>query len=115
MRMKASLSNFRQSPQKVRLVANAIRGKKVAVARRALSFLPKKSSPMFQKLLDSAVANAKGMDVNTDELIIKSVSVDKGLVIRRYKPMARGRAAGVRKTRSMVSIVLGLPEDPKRK
>lgn len=106
--MKASLYNFKQSPRKVRLVADVIRGKRVVAARDALAFLPKKSSPEIQKLLDSAIANArqKGMDVET--LFVKTISVDKGAVLRRMKPMARGRAAGIRRTMSIVNLELGV-------
>lgn len=105
--MKATLKNYRQSPQKTRLVANLIRGKSVHAAKQALSFLPKKSAPAIEKLLDSAVASARIAGASVDQLIIKTISVDKGLVIRRFKPMARGRAAGVRKTRSIISLELG--------
>ncbi|TSC86204.1 MAG: large subunit ribosomal protein L22 [Parcubacteria group bacterium Gr01-1014_8] len=105
--MKATLTNYRQSPQKTRLVANLIRGKSVHDAMTALSFLPKKSSPAFKKLLDSAVSNARGMGVSAGALFVKTISVDKGLVIRRFKPMARGRAAGIRRTRSIISLELG--------
>lgn len=106
--MKASLYNFKQSPRKVRLVADVIRGKRVTVARDALAFLPKKSSPEIQKLLNSAIANARqqGMDVET--LFVKTISVDKGAVLRRMKPMARGRAAGIRRTMSIVNLELGV-------
>lgn len=105
--MKATLSNYRQSPQKTRLVANLIRGKSVSDAKRALMFLPKKSAPAFEKLLDSAVANARSAGVSVEGLIVKTISVNKGLIIKRFKPMARGRAAGVRKTRSIISLELG--------
>jgi large subunit ribosomal protein L22 len=108
--MHATLSNFKQSPRKTRLVADSIRGKSVQAAQLALSYLPKKSAPIFKKLLDSAVANArvKGADVST--LIVKTISVDKGLVMRRAKPMARGRSAAVRRTRSIIRLELGTAE-----
>lgn len=105
--MKATLTNYRQSPQKTRLVANLIRGKSVHEAKRALMFLPKKSAPAIGKLLDSAVENARGSGVSVDQLIIRTITVDKGLVIRRFKPMARGRAAGIRRTRSIITLELG--------
>ena len=110
--MKASLYNFKQSPRKVRLVADLIRGKRVSVARDTLAFMPKKSSPEIQKLLDSAIANARqqGMDIET--LFVKTITVDKGAVLRRMKPMARGRAAGVRRTMSIVNLVLGTQGAP---
>lgn len=113
--MKASLSNYKQSPRKVRLVADMIRGKKVSVARDSLVFLAKKSSPEIQKLLESAIANARMQGMNADDLIVKKISVDKAQVIRRFKPMARGRAAGIRRTMSHVNIELGIAEGAKPK
>lgn len=106
--MKASLTNFKQSPRKVRLVADMIRGKRVSVARDALHFLAKKSSPEIVKLLNSAVANARREGMNPDDLVVKTISVDKALVMRRFKPMARGRAAGIRRTMSHVNLELGV-------
>lgn len=113
--MKATLTNYKQSPQKTRLVADLIRGKSVHDARIALSYLPKKSAPVFKKLLDSAVSNARGAGHATDALVVKTVSVDKGLVMRRYKPMARGRASQVRRTRSSISLQLGVAAPKKEK
>lgn len=106
--MKASLTNYKQSPRKVRLVADMIRGKRVSVARDSLVFLAKKSSPEMVKLLNSAVANARQQGMNPDDLIVKTISVDKGSVIKRFKPMARGRAAGIHRTMSHVNLELGL-------
>lgn len=106
--MKASLTNFKQSPRKVRLVADMIRGKNVLVARDSLNFLPKKSAPEMMKLLNSAIANARQKGMNPEDLIVKTISVNKALVIRRFKPMARGRAAGIRRTMSHIDLELGL-------
>ena len=105
--MKALLKNYHQSPRKVRLVADLIRGKSVAEAQRALAFLPKKSSPAIGKLLDSAVSNARDRGVQTGGLYVKKITVDKGAVMRRYRPFARGRAGSVRKTMSIVVLELG--------
>lgn len=113
--MKASLTNFKQSPRKVRLVADMIRGKRVSQARESLTFLAKKSSPEMIKLLNSAVANAKLQGMNPDDLVVKTISVDKAMVIRRFKPMARGRAAGIRRTMSHINMELGLAADAKPK
>jgi len=116
--MKASLSNFRQSPRKTRLVADMLRGKSIVEAKRALAFLPKKAAPAIEKLLDSAVSNARGMGASVEDLIVKTISVDKALVIRRFKPMARGRAAGIRRTRSHIKLELasvgGAPKAAKK-
>lgn len=105
--MKALLTNYHQSPRKVRLVADLIRGKSVSAARSALLFLPKKSSPAISKLLDSAVANARQVGQEPANLFVKKITVDKGLVMRRSRPFARGRAGSVRKTMSIVRIELG--------
>lgn len=105
--MKALLKNYHQSPRKVRLVADMIRGKSVADARAVLAFATQKSSPALSKLLDSAVANARGMGINADNLFVKTIAVNKGAVMRRFKPVARGRAAGIRSTMSIVTLELG--------
>src|ERR1700691_4223028 len=102
--MKASLKNYHQSPRKVRLVADMIRGKSVPAARAALHFMPQKSSPAISKLLDSAVANS---NVAPDQLFVKSIAVNKGTVMKRCRPFARGRAGSVRKTMSIVTLELG--------
>ena len=104
--MKATLKNYRQSPQKVRLVANLIRGKSVPQARAALSFLSKKSSPAIGKLLDSAVANARMQGGSADSLMIKTITVDKGMVMRRGRPFARGRSGIIQKTMSTIRLEL---------
>jgi large subunit ribosomal protein L22 len=108
--MKALLKNYRQSPRKVRLVADLIRGKSVSEARAALAFLPKKSSPAMRKLLDSAVANAASQKASPEDLFVKTVTVNKGTVMRRFKPMARGRAARFARTMSIVALELGMKE-----
>ncbi len=105
--MKALLKNYKQSPRKVRLVADLIRGKSVPQAKQALSFLPKKSAPVMEKLLDSAIANARSMGSHADDLFVKTVTVDKGTVMRRYRPFARGRSGTMRKTMSIVRLELG--------
>lgn len=105
--MKAVLTNYHQAPRKVRLVADLIRGKSVAQAKAALAFLPKKSSPAIEKLLDSAVSNARQMGKDAENLFVKTISVNKGAAMRRFKPMARGRAARFERIFSHVAIELG--------
>jgi large subunit ribosomal protein L22 len=104
--MKAQLSNYHQAPRKVRLVADLIRGKSVPAARVALSFLPKKSGPAIAKLLDSAVANAGQMNFTADQLFVKTISVDKGIIMRRARPFSRGRSGTIRKTMSIIRLEL---------
>jgi large subunit ribosomal protein L22 len=108
--MKALLTNYHQSPRKVRLVADLIRGKTVPQARVALSFLMQKSSEAFSKLLESAVANSRNSGVSPDTLVVKHVSVDKGAVARRARPFGRGRSGTLRKTYSIIKIELGSVE-----
>ena len=103
---KAQLSNYRQSPRKVRLVLNAVRGKKVEDAITTLSFIPKRSALPLQKLLASAVANAKNLSIPTEKLVVKKISVDPGKILYRSLPMAHGRAFRKRKRTSHVTVVL---------
>lgn len=105
--MKALLTNYHQPPRKVRLVADLIRGKSVSQARAALAFLSKKSSPAIEKLLDSALANARSRGVSTEDLFIKKITVDKGTVLKRARPFGRGRSGTLRKTMSIVFLELG--------
>lgn len=109
------LSNFKQSPRKVRLVADMIRGKNVVYAADQLAFLPKKSAPEIAKLLASAVANAREQGVAVDNLIVKTISVDKGMVLRRFSPKARGRAGRINRTMSIVRIELGVKGEGTKK
>ena len=113
--MKALLTNYHQSPRKVRLVADLIRGKSIAQAKAALMFMPQKSSPAVEKLLDSAVSNARQMGAEAENLFVKSIQVNKGLVMRRFMPKARGRASRYAKTMSIVSLELGILSAPVKK
>jgi large subunit ribosomal protein L22 len=105
--MKALLTNYHQSPRKVRLVADLIRGKSIAQAKAALMFLPKKSSPAIEKLLDSAISNARQAGQSEDNLFVKTIQVNKGIAMRRFKPMARGRASRYQKVMSHITLELG--------
>ncbi len=102
----ASLSNYRQAPRKVRLVAGLLRGKTVAAAMNMLLVTTKRASDPLAKLLESAVANAKNRGISTENLFIKEIRVDQGLVMRRMMPGARGTGFPIRKKTSHVHIVL---------
>ncbi len=106
--MKALLTNYRQSPRKVRLIAGLIRGKSVARARQDLAFAPQKASPAIAKLLDSAVANAEGQGASADALFVKTITVDKGKVMKRARPFGRGRSGSIGKAASIVKIELSI-------
>ncbi len=105
--MKAYLKNYRQSPRKVRLVADMIRGKEVEWARRQLMFGEGKSAPALLKLMDSALANARNQGLSTDRLFVKEILVDLGLVLKRMEPKARGQGAVIKKRSSRISLTLG--------
>lgn len=104
--MKATLANYRQSPRKVRLVANLIKGKRVSDADLELTFLVKRAGLPIKKLLASAVANAKNAGTDADNLIVKDVRVDKGIVLKRFMPRAFGRASRINKRTSHVTLTL---------
>lgn len=105
--MKAFLKNYRQSPRKVRLLADLVRGKSVADALTTLQFADKRAADPFAKLIKSAVANAKDQDKNTEKLFVKTVEVNKGIVLKRFTPRARGSASRINKRNSHISVELG--------
>jgi large subunit ribosomal protein L22 len=103
----AKLSYVRIAPRKMRVIANMIRGQKVDRAIHSLRFLNKAGSREFFKLLVSAVANAEdqgGDDV--DDLVVKTVHVDQGPTLRRWRPRAHGRATKIQKKTSHVFVEL---------
>ncbi len=106
--MKAFLKNYRQSPRKVRLVVDLIRGKTVPEALAHLEFLPKRASEAMIKTLKSAVANARSTKGFAPEnLIVKDIRAEKGLTLKRSMPRARGSANPIHKHSSHITIVLG--------
>ena len=105
--MKAFLKNYRQSPRKVRLVAGLIKGKSVAQAVAELDFLAKRAGLPIKKLLLSAVANAKQQGKEMENLFIKELRVDKGIVMKRMMPAAMGTGHRINKRTSHINILLG--------
>lgn len=106
--MKASLTRYRQSPRKVRLVANLVRGKTVNEALLHLSFLPKRAAMPLMKLIKSAAANAvNNLKMDAARLVITGIAVDKDVVLKRFMPSARGSAHRINKRTSQVKVVLG--------
>ncbi|MDO8569871.1 MAG: 50S ribosomal protein L22 [bacterium] len=103
---KATLSNYRQSPRKVRLVADTVRGKSVGEALITLSFIPKRSALPLQKLLASALANAKDLSMPTESLVVKEIRVDEGATLYRRRPRSKGMANPIRKRTSHISVLL---------
>lgn len=108
--MKAALKTYRQSPRKVRVVADMVRGKKVSDAIITLQFANKKAAHELTKLLKSAVANAKSNNIDTDNLFVKEIQVNKGVTMKRMMPRARGSSSRINKRTSHVTISLGTKE-----
>ena len=105
--MKATLKNFRQSPRKVSLVAETLRGKQVKQALEMLQLINKKVSDPLCKLILSAVCNAEQGGVeNADALLIKHVRVDQGMQLKRWRPRAFGRATLLRRRFSTIHVEL---------
>jgi len=104
--MKAVLKNYRQSPRKVRLLADLVRGKRVPEALTVLSFANKRAAGPFAKLIQSASQNARMIGKNPETLIIKHVAVDKGEVLKRFMPRARGSASRINKRNSHIVVEL---------
>lgn len=103
---RAILESYNQTPRKVRLVADLIKGKKVPDALVALQFLPKRAAEPIVKLLKSAAANAKTLGEDTDTLKVESVVVESAGMLKRYMPRAFGRAAPIRRRKSRVKLTL---------
>lgn len=107
MEARAHLTMLRVTPQKTRLVADLIRGKRVSEAESILRFTPRRPAQPLLKLLRSAKANAvNNHDMFEDNLVVAKIMVNEGPVMKRYLPRARGRADLLRKRTSHVTIVL---------
>ena len=100
---------IRQSPYKVRFVADLVRGKKVSDAVDILSSTNKKASKYLLKTINSAVANMNYNDdtnFEKDELYIKTIFIDGGPTIKRFRPAAMGRAAPIKKRMSHITLII---------
>ena len=107
MQVGARLKGAKISAQKVRLVADQIRGKKVGEAVDILSFSTKKGAHLMKKLLESAIANAEhneGADV--DDLKVSKIHVDEGLTMKRIRPRAKGRADRILKRTCHITLAV---------
>ncbi|MDP1990129.1 MAG: 50S ribosomal protein L22 [Syntrophales bacterium] len=108
MEARAVAKYIRMSPQKVRLVVDLVRGKKVEEAKQVLLFTRKYAAGHISKVLNSALANAK-QNPNIDEniLYVKEIYVDQGPSLKRWRARAQGRAASIKKRMSHITVVLG--------
>ena len=98
---------LRVSPQKLNLLAQLIRGKKVETALADLEFSRKRISVEVKKALESAIANAENNhELDVDDLIVSEAYVGKALVMKRFSPRARGRAGRIEKPFSNLTIIV---------
>ena len=104
---KAIARNIRVSPQKLNLVAQLIRGKKVATALADLQFSRKRIAVDVKKCLESAIANAENNhDLDVDDLVVAEAHVGNGIVMKRFAPRGRGRSGRVYKPFSHLTIIV---------
>ncbi|MBP1907434.1 large subunit ribosomal protein L22 [Paenibacillus turicensis] len=107
MEAKAHARSIRIAPRKAKLVVDLIRGKQVGDAIAILRHTPKAASPIVEKLLNSAIANAEhnySLDVN--KLVVSEVFVNQGPTMKRFRPRAMGRASRINKRTSHITLVV---------
>jgi len=103
----ATARGLKGSPQKAQLVLALIRGKPIAQALNALQFCKKRLATPARKVLLSAIANAEhNAGLNLDKLVVARAYADKGTVLKRFNPRARGRAAPILKHRCHITVVV---------
>ena len=107
MEVKAVARHVRISPQKVRLMADAVKGKPVEKALSTIQFMPQKAAGIVEKVMRSAVANASEQpDIDVDALIVSNLIVDNGPMYKRFRARARGRGTRILKRTSHITVVL---------
>jgi large subunit ribosomal protein L22 len=108
----AVLRRFRQSPRKVRMVADMIRGRQVAEALSILNLQPRKAAKMLSKVLSSAIANATTNDkADADALVVTKVNIDPGPTEKRWLARSMGRANRINRRTSHVTIVVDVAQE----
>jgi large subunit ribosomal protein L22 len=108
METRASLRGARLSAQKGRLVADLVRGKPVDQAINILAYTPKKGAVLIRKLLESAIANAEHNDgADIDTLKVKSITVERGMFLKRFQARAKGRGNRILKHTCHIYITVG--------
>ena len=104
---KAIARTVRIAPRKVRLVVDLIRGKQIGEAVAILRHTPKAASPVVEKVLKSAVANAEhNYELDVNNLVVSEIFVDEGPTLKRFRPRAQGRASAINKRTSHITIVV---------
>ena len=114
--VRAINKNVRSSPRKISLICNFIRGKKADIALRDLEFTRKRIAKEVSKTVKSAISNAENnYQYDIDNLFIKEAYVGKSLVMKRYRPRAKGRASPIKKPFSRITVILQEKKDIKKK
>ena len=114
LQVKAINKNVRTSPRKLALVCNFIKGKKADIALRDLQFTRKKIANDVSKTVKSAISNAENNNqLDIDNLFIKEAYVGKSLVMKRFRPRAKGRASPIKKPFSRITIILSERKETK--
>lgn len=109
MEARAVVRHIQMSPRKMRVVANMVRGERVAEAINLLGLTPKKAAHIVRKALQSAAANVEdraGGDVDVDSLTVKEIFIDGGPIIKRWMPRAMGRANRINHRTSHLTVVV---------
>lgn len=107
MEVKALTKHVRMSPKKMREVSRLIQGLPAEEALDKLQFIPRKSARLIRKTLNSAIANAENNHgLSAEDLVVKSIVIEEGPVLRRFIPVARGSAHPIRKRTSHIRIIL---------
>ena len=105
--VKAINKNVRSSPRKINILLKNIRGKKADIALRDLSFTRQRVAHEIKKTVQSAIANAENNNqYDIDNLYIKEAYVGKSIVLKRFRARAKGRASGIKKPFSNLTIIL---------
>jgi large subunit ribosomal protein L22 len=107
MQAKAVAKQIRISPRKARLVVDLIRGKEVGEAFAILRNTPKAASPIVEKVLKSAIANAEhNYEMEPNHLRVQQIYVDEGATLKRFRPRAQGRAGRINKRTSHITVIV---------
>jgi large subunit ribosomal protein L22 len=107
MEVRAAAKYVRISPQKVRKLIDAVRGKPVESGLEILKFMPQKAAHIIEKVIRSAVANAdQDPDIDVDSLFIRNITADHGPTLKRFRARARGRGTRILKRTTHITVIL---------
>jgi large subunit ribosomal protein L22 len=107
MEVNATAKYMRISPQKVRKLVDAVKGKPAEAGLNTLKFMPQKAAGMVEKILKSAVANAsQNTELDVDALVVKNIIVNEGPSLKRFRARARGRGSRILKRTSHITVIV---------